>query len=218
MTEFEGIIGMQVNAMLEGISQDLERRRKDLLDKATRDGANLVRRGRTANLHQLRSDIAEERRLHERAVQKERASQATASRQVLQGRDRDRLSRGKELLRDALLNRWRRERSRWQWIETLIGEAADVVESGRWIIEHPSDLTDADLTELSLAVKDVAGNPPELVTTEKLTAGLRIEHSGAVLDASLEGLMAHEDTIEGLLLAEILALVEGRKTGEDSVD
>jgi hypothetical protein len=218
VNEFEGIIGMQVSAMLEGISQDLERRRTDLLDNATRDATKLVRRGRTANLRQLRSDIAEERRLHERAVQKERASQATASRQVLQGRDRERLLQGKELLRDALMKRWRRERSRWQWIEMLIGEAADVVESGRWIVEHPSDLTDADLKELLLAVTDVAGSPPELVTKEEMTAGMRIARSGAVLDASLEGLLAYEDVIEGLLLAEILAHAEGRETGEDSVD
>lgn len=218
MNEFEGIIGMQVSAMLEGISQDLERRRKDLLDKAAKDAAKLLRRIRTANLRQLRSDIAEERLLQERAIQKERASQATASRQILQGRDRQRIQNGKELLRNALMDRWRRERSRWQWIETLIGEAADVVDSGRWIVEYPGDLTDADLTELSLAVTDVAGSPPKLITTEKLTAGLRIAHSGAVLDASLEGLMAHEDVIEGLLLAEILVLAEGRETGEDSVD
>ncbi len=209
---------MQVSAMLEGISQDLERRRTDLLDNATRDATKLVRRGRTANLRQLRSDIAEERRLHERAVQKERASQATASRQVLQGRDRERLLQGKELLRAALMKRWRRERSRWQWIEMLIGEAADVIESGRWIVQHPSDLTEADLKELSLAVMDVAGSPPELVMTEEMTAGLRIARSGAVLDASLEGLMAYEDVIESLLLAEILALTVGRETGEDSVD
>ena len=82
MSNFEGIIGIQVGAMLEGISQDLERRRESLLDKATRNAAKLVRRGRTENLRQLRSDIAEERRLHTRALQKERASQATASRQV----------------------------------------------------------------------------------------------------------------------------------------
>jgi hypothetical protein len=218
VNEFEGIIGMQVSAMLEGISQDLERRRTDLLDNATRDATKLVRRGRTANLRQLRSDIAEERRLHERAVQKERASQATASRQVLQGRDRERLLQGKELLRAVLMKRWRRERSRWQWIEMLIGEAADVIESGRWIVQHPSDLTEADLKELSLAVMDVAGSPPELVMTEEMTAGLRIARSGAVLDASLEGLMAYEDVIESLLLAEILALTVGRETGEDSVD
>jgi hypothetical protein len=116
------------------------------------------------------------------------------------------------------MNRWRRERSRWQWIELLIGEAADVIESGRWVVEHPSDLTDADLKELSLAVTDVAGSPPELVMMEEMTAGFRIARSGAVLDASLEGLMAHEDVIEGLLLAQILALTEGRETGGDSID
>lgn len=221
MSEFEGldgIVGMQVSHMLEGISNDLELRRKEILDKAGEDAAALARRIRSRNLNHLRSAIAEERRMAELAVQKERASQATVVRQFSHGRDRERLVQGREMLREALQERWREEHSRKQWIATLVGEVADVFAQGRWLVEHPQDLAGDDLESLVSAATDISGSSPELVANEELKVGLRITLAGAVLDASLDGLLAHQEAIEGLLLAQILELVEGRETGENSGD
>ena len=100
----------------------------------------------------------------------------------------------------------------------MVSEAADVVAQGRWLVEHPEDLAGDDLESLVTAATDISGSSPELVANEELKVGLRITLAGAVLDASLDGLLAHQEAIEGLLLAQILELVEGRETGENSGD
>lgn len=218
MSEFEGIVGMQVDHMLEGISIDLERRRKDMLDKAERDAAALLRRVRSRNLKNFSLALAEERRVAELAVQKERAAQATVARQFSHGRDRERLVQGRQQLRHELLERWREEQARKQWISALIGEAADVVERGQWTIEHPHDLPEVDVSGVSKVAADVAGGQPELVPIENLAAGLRIRQKGAVLDASLDGLLAHKDAIDGLLLSQMKELAEDGEVGENRGD
>lgn len=152
------------------------------------------------------------------AVQKERASQATVVRRFSHGRDHERLAQGREMLREALLERWFDEQTRKLWIATLVGEAADVAARGQWRVEHPADLAGDDLKSLATAMTDVSGSSPELVLNEDLKVGVRISHAGAVLDASLDGLLAHEEAIEGFLLAQIRALVEGREAGENPGD
>lgn len=213
MNKFEGVLGMQVDALMEGIANDLEKRRIEMREKAERDAASLLRRVRARSRSHARNAVADERRQLERALQKARAAEATTSRQVLQRQEWELIREGTARLRDCLTDRWANAETRAAWIETLLYEAQKVLEPGCWTVEHPEDTGAGELDGVREAVEKIAGETPHMVGEPEVTAGLRIRCGGAALDMSLSGLLARDTKVDGLLLAEIHRLADDLSDG-----
>lgn len=213
MSKFEGVLGMQVDALLEGIANDLEKRRIEMREKAERDAASLLRRVRARSRSHARNAVADERRQLERALQKARAAEATTSRQVLQRQEWELIREGTARLRDCLADRWSKTETRAAWIETLLYEAHKVLEPGCWTMEHPEDMGADELDRLRATVEQIAGETPRMVSESEVTAGLRITSGGAALDMSLGGILARDTKVDGLLLAEIHRLADDLPDG-----
>ena len=70
-----------------------------------------------------------------------------------------------------------------------------------WLIEHPDGWTEAEQARFRDELNDGSDRQLQFRRRDDLSAGLRIVTEGAVVDGSLQGLMADRPSIEALLLA-----------------
>jgi len=200
MMEFESIVDAQVRAMLEGIRQDLENRRREMLAEADVQARSLLRAARRKARARVSQAVAEEREQRDRSLQKASAALASRIRRKQQDLDKEQLEIGHEALREALIERWADPDARTSWAAALLAQADALLPNSTWTIEYPSSLHAAEAARLLTSPGKAA---VEALPAEDMEAGFRLRHQDALLDMSIEGLLAQADEMAGELLAEI---------------
>lgn len=201
MMEFESIVDVQVRAMLEGIRQDLDTRRKEMLAAATNQARALLRNARRQARARVSQAVAEERDQRDRSLQRAGAALASRIRRKQQDLDKNQLELGHEALRKALVERWENPQARADWAGALLAEATALLPNSTWTVEYPSGLGADEAARL--LTPPGSGAQLALVPAEDITAGFRLRHGDARLDMSVAGLLAQVDEMAGELLAEI---------------
>jgi len=201
MMEFESIVDAQVRAMLEGIRQDLESRRAEMLSEAERQARALLRNARRHARVRVSQAVAEERDQRDGSLQRASAALASRIRRKQQDLDREQLSLGHERLREALVERWADPAARVEWAAALLGEAQTLLSNSTWEIEYPDDMEEAEAKRLLSPSRSAVR--VELRPAPDIEAGFRLRHDDAQLDMSVAGLLAQVDEMAGELLAEI---------------
>ncbi|MGD8636593.1 MAG: hypothetical protein PVI48_09010, partial [Gammaproteobacteria bacterium] len=138
MMEFESIVDAQIRAMLEGIEQDLDARREEMLSEAQSQARGLLRNARRQARARVSQAVAEERDHRDRSLQRAGAALASRIRRKQQDLDREQLELGHEKLRQALLERWKNPDARKAWAEALLAEAGRLLGNSTWTIEYPA--------------------------------------------------------------------------------
>ncbi len=87
-------------------------------------------------------------------------------------------------------------------------DAARALPAGPWTVRHAAGWPTAEQQTVRDALGRELGVEPHLRTEPDIAAGLVIDSGGAVLDASLDGLLADRPRLEARLLA-ILAGEDG---------
>ena len=196
---FDGIVEIQLAAMLERIQQDLGDSRDVLLSQARRQARARLRDARRRARQRMALAIAEERSQGQESLGRARAALASRLRRKQQLLDREQLKAGQRQLRAALHSRWEDSDARREWAVTLLQEARALLPSGKWCVEHPDDLDPVEAESL------LAGTDIMLRASKEIDAGFRLVCGDACLDMSVEGLLARSEDIAGELLAEELA-------------
>jgi vacuolar-type H+-ATPase subunit H len=104
-------------------------------------------------------------------------------------------------LRQALVARWAVPRSRRIWVDHAVARARQRLPVGLWTLRHPPDWAASEWAPLEAQLTNALDRAPHFRADGALTAGLVIEADGAVLDASLDGLLRDRRRIEARLLA-----------------
>lgn len=104
-------------------------------------------------------------------------------------------------LREALVARWADPRSRRIWADQAVAQARQRLPGGLWTLRHPPDWSAEEWAPLEAQLTNALDCAPHFRADGALTAGLVIEADGAVLDASLDGLLRDRRRIEARLLA-----------------
>ncbi len=201
MIEFESIVDAQVRAMLEGIRQDLDSRRGEMLAEAGKQARALLVNARRQARARVSQAVAEERDQRDRSLQRAGASLASRIRRKQQALDKDQLVLGHERLREALTRRWADPAARADWAAALLGEARALLSNSTWQIEYPADMDAGEAARL--LESGASGARVELAPAADIQAGFRLRHDDAQLDMSVAGLLAQVDEMAGELLAEI---------------
>ena len=201
MMEFESIVDAQIRAMLEGIEQDLDARREEMLSEAQSQARGLLRNARRQARARVSQAVAEERDHRDRSLQRAGAALASRIRRKQQDLDREQLELGHEKLRQALLERWKNPDARKAWAEALLAEAVRLLGNITWTIEYPAGMDEKEADKLLRPPG--SGANVSLAANEDLEAGFRLRHDNACLDMSVRGLLAQVDEMAGELLAEI---------------
>jgi hypothetical protein len=107
-------------------------------------------------------------------------------------------------LRQRLADRWRAPDSRVAWATGALEQARGLLPAGVWTVRHAPGWDAAEWRPLASALTEALQTEPRFIVDGSLTAGLVITSGGAVLDASLDGLLKDRTRIEARLLALLL--------------
>jgi vacuolar-type H+-ATPase subunit H len=182
--------------------RDEESRR--ILDGAQQEAAELVRHAYEAGRARLHECVIAERSRAEARIQAARAERATRERRRSEQYSVDLLEAAWPMLRARLLARWRDKDGRQRWTEHYLNEALRVLPQGEWTIRHARELSGEEQQAATMGLTDALGRAARFRTDRGIEAGLVVAGGGAVLDASLEGLLRDRSQLE----ARLLALVE----------
>lgn len=202
MNRFEGVLDVQVKTLLDDIDRDLAQRKRTIRQEADRDARLLLSLTRHRCRLRGRRAVAEERRRMAAALSRAEAGLASRRRQRQQAIDAARLARAFEVLREALQSRWADPSTQHDWVETAIGEAAPMLDSGGWQVELAPG-TDEARVHAILASRSIDAS---LIVVADIEAGLRIRRGSACLDMTVDGLMTDENSLAGKLLGDLYRL------------
>jgi hypothetical protein len=192
-------------SLLRLVVEYREQECRRLLDAARTEAAELLAvtfKRERAHLHQR---IVAERSRAQGRIQAARAERATRERWVHERTHASLLAAAWPRLREALLARWHAPRSRAQWVASHLDEALRALPRGRWSIRHAPEWGEDERRAPAARLAEALGEAPRMQTDGDIAAGLVIASGGAVLDASLDGLLRDRPRLEARLLALIEA-------------
>ncbi len=198
----------RVGAFLAMIESTREARTSRLLSDARDEAAAIVRRARAEARARVHAAVLESRVRSRADFAAARAELGTLWRKLGQEAHRAALAEGIAQLEHALVRRWRDPGSRRAWIHGLVEDALAILPRASWRIEHPPALLLAELADAAARIAQACGVAPEIVAVADAEAGFRIVAKAAVLDGTVEGLLARRTEVEARLLAEIDAEME----------
>lgn len=172
-----------------------------VLDKARAEAAELMRQvygKERAHLHQRVVDGRGRARARIQAARAERETRERSQGDLANARL---LIRVWPRLRTALLQRWSDSGTRGHWVSHYLEYAIEVLPKGRWVIRHAPEWGEAERSGSAETVQRAVGHRPAFHADGDIEAGLIAECAGAVLDASLDGLLADQTRLEARLLA-----------------
>lgn len=157
-------------------------------------------RAARARMHAHIRALKQERR---RALALASAELDTAQRQHRNRCDYALIETGLKQLEAALTERWQAADARHQWIESLVRNARVRLPRERWEISHPPGWAESEQRELAARLAPGLGAVPGYRADPGIRAGLRVRAGTALLDGTLDGLLADRAAIEALMLAEL---------------
>ena len=197
---------------------ELQNQEKRLLDLIRLEQEKACREATKQADDQVRQILGEawrsaRERLHE-AVERERAraqrqlrlaEAELETRQRLSEQQREALllDQAWQALEQQLRELWANHDGRRRWIQQAVRVGLQRLPANHWRITHPRLWNAEDQATLSAAVVNGLEQAPELLEDERIKAGIMLRSSGALLDMTLEGLIADRGAIEAELLARI---------------
>jgi hypothetical protein len=187
--------------LLGVVVENREKRCQAVRDRAFQQASEITgqayQRGR-ARLHRHVNELREECRLK---VTSATARNQTLLRQQRHKEERAILDVAWPMLRTSMMALWQQYETRCQWIESAIETAKQRLRQRGWRIEHPPDFSEDD--RQCIEQMFTGDHKPELSASDDIEAGIRIRLDGAVIDATLAGLLRQKRAIEARMIARI---------------
>jgi hypothetical protein len=196
------------NGLLDLVAEYREQECQRILAAARQEALGLTGQSFRKERAQLHDRVVAERSRARGLIQAARAERATRERRGSERTSLDLLDLAWPLLRERLLARWRVPEQRRRWTASYLHRALDLLPRGRWTIRHAPEWQEAEQREIAQEVTERLGQAPEFQSEGGIEAGLIVECTGAMLDASLRGLIQDRSRLESRLLALI---EEGRR-------
>lgn len=193
------------NGLLRLVTEYREEECRRILTAARQEAAESTRRSFRQARAQLHSRAVAERSRARALIQAARAERATRERRGSEHTSLKLLELAWPLLRERLLARWRLPEGRRRWAASYLNQALDLLPRGRWIVRHAAEWQEVEQREMAQKLTEHLGQPPRFQSESGIEAGLIVECAGALLDASLSGLLQDRSRLESRLLSLIEA-------------
>jgi len=201
------VLDAQVEALLERIAVNRERRCAQLRASMEIQARDLLRAARKEALADVRAATARERKHAELALQQAVAAAALETRQRAQRATHRMLTVMWAAIADALEARWADAANRKAWLEAAIRQAQSLLSERSWRVEHGADWSELERGALAALAAGGEREPARAVVLScdpTVRAGIRIRTTGACLDATVTGLLASRSQIESEFLAQFV--------------
>ena len=189
-----------VNALVQVIASNCEAACSEERERCSAEARAIVKAAHAEARKRLRPAVEEASRRPADRLARAKARRRTQERLEHQRRVKARLQQGWGLLRESLERLWRDPEGRRGWAERAALRAAAALPSGGWEVVHPAGWPEEDKQRMRRELLehgvDVAAFRPDAL----VRAGVRFAAAHAVLDATLEGLLADRAAVEARLL------------------
>ncbi len=195
----------QVAALVQRITDDRERRCRQLRATAESQAHEILRSGRAEARASVHQAVSQERA---RVAQGLREAQARAELEAsrrAQLKTRSLLDQLWTQIGGALESRWSDPQHRRSWIAASLRQAGLLLRGEAWSIEHGGEWSSEERVRLEELAAKCGARTIEWQRDPALRSGLRIRSDGAGLDATVDGLLARRADIEADFLAEFIA-------------
>lgn len=189
--------------LLGVVVESREKRCQQLRDDAHRQAAEIIKQAYSKGRTRMHHHIDALREKYRSRVSSANARNQTLLRKQHHKEERAILDVAWPQLREAMLALWKHPDSRRSWLEAAIASASSRLKQQDWHIEHPQDMSDADVKWIRQTHIHGKGGAARLVASGDIDAGIRIVLNGTVIDATLEGLLKQKTAIEATLIARI---------------
>ena len=193
--------GDRVSQLLTVVEQARDERCAEIMERARLESAHTLKQAWQKARGRLHQEIMHARARFAHQVRLEQAGEEVRRRQARQQADRRLLDESAQLLRDALIARWRTPAARKLWIEAVIEQALERLRSTDWRIEHPGDWSAQEREALEQRLAEKLGATPVFHSDTSLPAGIRVCAGSTVVDGGCDGLLRDRVRIEARLLA-----------------
>lgn len=201
MSDFAGIVKLQVETLLGELRRQQEKRCRELTQTANLQAKELLRGGRKQLHERGRQALSSERTRRNAALQKARNRIRAQDSQRVQLLYAELLRQAWPQVQEQLQQRWSAETNRKEWCEKLLDEAHGTLAPTTWTIEHPEDWPDREAFWLAGEIETRGLPKATLHGTPELRAGLKISCGSACIDGSINGLLSRRRRVQARLLA-----------------
>lgn len=188
-------------ALLKLVEEYQEQECRRILETARAEAAEHIAQTYRKERTHLHDRIVSERSRAQVRIQAARAERATRERWTSEQANMGRLDAAWPLIRTRLAARWQEPAGRRAWTWRYLRQGLELLPRGRWQISHAAEWGESERREAAKTLTERLGEVPRFETDGRIEAGLTIECAGAVLDASLDGLMRDRTRLEARLLA-----------------
>ena len=212
MNDTVGVLQTQTEGLLRRVAREQESRILAVRSAAEEQARAIVSRARQEARARLRQAVVEERRQIERAVGERRAALDTAQRRAEQAAFRTLIEQAWQRLPTAVAALWRDRERRGRWIEAACTCAARSLRPQvSYMVEFDESLASDAGAQAREQLVAAGLEPVECRDAPTLGAGLRIRAGGAIVDATVAGLLASRERVEAELLAEFDQLLDASR-------
>jgi hypothetical protein len=187
------------------VADECERLTAAAREEATR----LVQQAHREARRRVRRVVSEDRARSTAELQAAESELATLKRMREQRAALTLLEAGWKGLRPALEQRWTEPAARAAWMRAVVAQARTHLPHGTWTATHPPRLAPSDQETLRQLLLEASEHEPQVSPEPSLRAGLVLRSGHAVLDGSVDGLLANREWVE----SRLLGLMERRVSG-----
>jgi len=188
-------------ALLQLVDDYRQRSCRRILDDAQRRSREMTALAYQKERAALHERVSAERTRAQGLIDAARAERATRRRRLREQQDQAVLTALWPALRRRLERQWADPAQRQHWIQGTLERAIKRLPKGAWVVRHAEGWPEAERVAQLQQIAAQTGATPSTRTDAGLSAGLVIESDGAVLDASLEGLISDRGQLEARALA-----------------
>lgn len=210
------IVDAQVQRLLEVVTEYRQQQCDELLGHAHTQSRKIIRQAfRNARLR-VHHDIQDSRQNMQQELAATRAKQHTSLMQQKHRQAQEFLNQAWNSLADKLQERWREPQQRQAWVQSIILTALKVLPGNSWQVTCPADWPKKEQEDFLNTVNQAGKREVSFNSTTNIVAGIRISADAALVDGTVDGLMADRGRIESEMLAQRKKLLLSRedKTGD----
>lgn len=195
------------DASLEGLLGYLEREAaagcESVAERAEREAQTIVRQAYAEARRRVHEAVADDRRRLREAALQATAEVGTLERLQRQRRQLALLERAMRELRTELVTRWQAPEQRRVWLLSILKQGLRHLPKGDWRVEHGRVWGGEEVAAIRAAVQRVEGIDVSYRLREPIDAGLLVHAGGVILDGTIDGLLAFDESIRARLLAHL---------------
>jgi vacuolar-type H+-ATPase subunit E/Vma4 len=197
------VIDESFKGLLDYLERETETGCKAASRQADREAHVILREAYGEARRRMREAVADERRRLHEELRRAAAEVGTLERLQRQHRQQALLDLAMQELRTELINRWHAPNQRRVWLHSILKQGLMHLPKGDWRVEHGRIWGGEEIALIQAAVLRLGGVQISYRLRASIDAGLLVHAGGVVLDGTIDGLLAYDESIRARLLAHL---------------